>query len=137
MRALIQRVKSASVTIEGRARGEISRGLLIFLGIADSDTAEDLDFLVRKIPALRIFNDEAGKMNRSVMDVEGSLLVVSQFTLIADSAKGNRPSFIGAARPEKAIPIYEDFVARMNATGLRVATGSFGADMLVELINDG
>jgi D-tyrosyl-tRNA(Tyr) deacylase len=130
-------VKSASVTIDERVHGEISGGLLIFLGIADTDTAEDLNYLVRKVPALRIFNDEAGKMNRSVIDNQGSLLIVSQFTLIADSAKGNRPSFIGAARPEKAIPVYEEFISRMRATGLNIATGSFGADMQVALVNDG
>lgn len=137
MRALIQRVKSASVVIEGQVHGQIEAGLLVLLGIADTDTAEDLDYLVRKVPALRVFSDEAGKMNLSLMDGRGSLLVVSQFTLIADTAKGNRPSFIGAARPEKAIPLYEEFLARMRATGLTVANGVFGADMQVSLVNDG
>lgn len=137
MRALIQRVSEASVVIDGAVQGEIGRGLLVLLGISQKDETADLDYLVRKVPALRVFPDETGKMNLSLMDTGGSLLVVSQFTLIADTAKGNRPSFIGAARPEKAIPLYEEFLARMKATGLNVANGIFGADMRVSLVNDG
>lgn len=137
MRALIQRVAEAKVTIDGKITGEIGRGLLIFLGVADTDEAGDLDYLARKVPALRIFSDPAGKMNLSAAEAGGALLVVSQFTLIADTAKGNRPSFIRAARPEKAIPAYEEFVARMRASALTVATGVFGADMQVSLVNDG
>lgn len=116
---------------------QIGRGLLVLLGIADSDEAKDLDYLLKKVPALRVFEDEAGKMNFSVQEVEGAVLVVSQFTLIADTAKGNRPSFIRAARPEKAVPIYEGFVSGLRAQGLEVATGVFGADMKVRLLNDG
>lgn len=137
MRSLVQRVKSASVSIEGAVRGEIGAGLLVLLGIAETDTSEDLDYLARKIPALRIFSDDAGKMNLSVAEAGGALLVVSQFTLIAETAKGNRPSFIGAARPGKAIPFYEEFLARMRATGLKVECGVFGADMQIALVNDG
>ncbi|MGE3263580.1 MAG: D-aminoacyl-tRNA deacylase [Bacteriovoracia bacterium] len=137
MRSLVQRVKSASVSIEGAVQGEIGAGLLVLLGIAETDTSEDLEYLARKIPALRIFADEAGKMNLSVVDAGGALLVVSQFTLIAETAKGNRPSFIGAARPARAIPVYEEFLTRMRATGLKVECGVFGADMQVALVNDG
>lgn len=137
MRAVVQRVSEASVTVDEKVFGQIGQGLLVLLGIADSDEAADLEYLLRKIPALRIFEDEAGKMNLSVDDVAGSLLVVSQFTLIADNAKGNRPSFIRAARPEKAIPIYEDFIAKLRATGLKVECGIFGAHMKVRLLNDG
>jgi len=137
MRALIQRVAEAEVAVSGETVGRIGTGLLVFLGVAESDEAADLDYLARKVPALRIFPDEAGKLNLSVAEAGGSLLVVSQFTLIADTAKGNRPSFFRAARPEKAVPAYEEFVARMRATGLTVATGVFGADMKVRLLNDG
>ena len=137
MRACVQRVSDARVTVNGETVGSIGRGMVVLLGVAETDTAEDLDFLVRKVPALRIFEDEAGKMNRSVMDVQGGILVVSQFTLIADTAKGNRPSFLGAAKPDQAIPLYEEFLARMQATGLQVASGVFGADMQVALVNDG
>lgn len=137
MRALVQRVSEASVTVEGRITGQIGRGLLVLLGVAETDQPADLDYLAKKLPALRIFEDEAGKMNLSVQEVKGELLVVSQFTLIADTRKGNRPSFIGAARPEKAIPIYEELVKRLRESGLKVETGLFGADMKVRLINDG
>lgn len=137
MRAVVQRVAGASVTVDDKVVSEIDRGLLVLLGIAEDDASEDVDYLSRKIPALRIFEDDAGKMNLSAMDVKGAMLVVSQFTLIADTAKGNRPSFIGAARPEKAIPLYEEFVTRMRASGIQVGTGVFGADMKVRLLNDG
>ena len=123
--------------VGGNTVGEIGPGLLVFLGVAETDEAGDLDYLARKVPALRVFPDPAGKMNLSLAETGGSLLVVSQFTLIADTAKGNRPSFLRAARPEKAIPAYEEFVTRMRATGLSVATGVFGADMQVSLVNDG
>jgi D-aminoacyl-tRNA deacylase len=137
MRALIQRVSSASVTVEGKVTGAIGRGLLVLLGVAETDAGADLEQLLKKVPALRIFPDEAGKMNLSVADIRGELLVVSQFTLIADTAKGNRPSFFRAARPEQAIPAYEEFVRRLRESGLQVATGIFGAEMQVQLVNDG
>ncbi len=137
MRAVLQRVSEASVTVDGKVTGQIGKGFLVLLGIAENDEASDLDYLLRKIPALRVFEDEAGKMNLSVVDVKGALLVVSQFTLIADTAKGNRPSFIRAARPEKAIPVYEELLAKLRASGLQVEAGVFGADMKVRLLNDG
>jgi D-tyrosyl-tRNA(Tyr) deacylase len=138
MRIVIQRVSEASVSIGGTVVSRIGRGLLILLGIEGEDTPDDLDWLVRKVAALRIFSDEAGLMNRSVQDVEGELLVVSQFTLHASTKKGNRPSFIRAARPETAVPMYEKFNAALQqATGRPVYTGEFGADMQVALVNDG
>jgi D-tyrosyl-tRNA(Tyr) deacylase len=137
VRALIQRVSSASVEVGGKFTGEIGKGLLVLLGVAEQDEPKDLDYLTKKVPLLRIFPDAEGKMNLSVQEAGGALLVVSQFTLIADTAKGNRPSFIGAARSEKAIPAYEEFVSRMRAGGIKVETGIFGADMKVSLVNDG
>lgn len=137
MRALVQRVSEASVTVNGEVTGRIGRGFLVLLGVAASDEASDLDYISKKLPGLRVFEDEAGKMNLSVHDVKGELLVVSQFTLIADTRKGNRPSFIDAARPEKAVPMYEELVRRLRAVGLKVETGVFGADMKVRLLNDG
>ncbi len=138
MRVVIQRVSQASVEIGGQIRSEIGPGLLILLGIETDDTDEDLAWLVRKIPPMRIFNDAAGLMNLSVQDIGGSLLVVSQFTLHSSTKKGNRPSFLRAARPEKAIPMYEKFVAELaRESGLPVRTGEFGADMKVALLNDG
>lgn len=138
MRALIQRVKQASVLIEGKEYSRIDHGLLILLGIEAADTDEDITWLTRKIARLRIFSDENDAMNRSVIDVEGSCLVVSQFTLHAMTKKGNRPSFIHAARPEIAIPLYEKFVAQLaTEIGKPVPTGSFGAMMDISLINDG
>jgi D-aminoacyl-tRNA deacylase len=137
MRALIQRVSEAAVVVDSEVTGRIDRGLLVLLGVADSDEASDLDYLARKVPALRVFEDAGGKMNLSVVDVGGSVLVVSQFTLLARMAKGNRPSFVDAARPEKAAPVYEEFVARLRSAGLTVATGIFGATMKVRLVNDG
>ncbi|MBR9920425.1 MAG: D-tyrosyl-tRNA(Tyr) deacylase [Bacteroidetes bacterium] len=138
MRALIQLVSEASVTVEKKVIGSIEKGLLVLLGVEDADEQEDIDWLVKKILQLRIFPDEAGKMNLSVMDVEGKLLVVSQFTLHANTKKGNRPSYIRAARPEKAIPMYEAFVKKLEAvSGTKVETGEFGAHMEVRILNDG
>ena len=138
MRAVIQRVSSASVTIDGTVKSSISHGLLILLGIGREDGPEDTDWLVRKIAGLRIFNDAAGGMNRSVAEVEGEALVVSQFTLMASTKKGNRPSYVGAAGHETAIPLYEQFCTALSAAiGRRVETGEFGADMKVSLTNDG
>lgn len=138
MRALIQRVSTAKVEIEGKISGEIGPGLLVLLGITHDDTDQDQDWLIRKIIQLRIFNDEAGKMNRSVQDIGGYLLVVSQFTLYANSKKGNRPSYVASAPPEIAIPRYEAFLARLRQEfSGQVATGEFGANMQVSLLNDG
>ncbi|MRT16673.1 D-tyrosyl-tRNA(Tyr) deacylase [Vitellibacter sp. q18] len=138
MRVLIQRVKKASVTIEGKIFSEIDQGLLILLGIEAADTKEDIDWLAGKIARLRIFSDENKAMNLSVLDVNGDCLVVSQFTLHANTKKGNRPSFINAARPEIAIPLYEKFVEQLQKeTQREIKTGSFGAMMEVALINDG
>ena len=138
MRAVIQRVSSASVTIDGQVKSSIGKGLLILLGVGYEDGQEDIDWLVKKISGLRIFDDEAGVMNRSVVDVEGEALVVSQFTLMASTKKGNRPSYIHAAGHEIAVPLYESFcVALSEAVGKPVGTGEFGADMKVALVNDG
>ncbi len=138
MRAVIQRVSSASVTIDGKVKSSIGPGLLVLLGIGHEDTKEDMDWLVKKIAGLRIFNDDAGVMNRSIVDVSGNALVVSQFTLMASTKKGNRPSYIGAAGHELAIPLYEQFCAALSsAIGRPVGTGEFGADMKVALVNDG
>ncbi|EMF0156890.1 D-tyrosyl-tRNA(Tyr) deacylase [Enterococcus hirae] len=137
MRAVVQRVSKASVTINQQEVGKIDQGLVILLGIHEKDTQDDVDYLVKKIAQMRIFEDEQGKMNRSVEDVEGQILSVSQFTLFADTKKGNRPSFISAARPETAIPLYEAFNEGIRNRGITVATGQFGADMAVSLINDG
>lgn len=138
MRAVIQRVREASVTINGKLHSAIGPGLMILLGIGHEDGAEDIDYLVKKIAALRIFDDEAGVMNRSVVEVGQDILAVSQFTLMASTKKGNRPSYVKAARPETAIPLYEQFKADLAAlTGRPVASGVFGADMQVALVNDG
>ena len=138
MRAVIQRVSSASVTIDGAVKSAIGPGLLVLLGVGHEDGQEDLDWLVKKIAGLRIFNDEAGVMNRSMVEVGGDALVVSQFTLMASTKKGNRPSCIGAAGHEKAIPLYEAFCTALSqAIGRPVGTGEFGADMKVALVNDG
>ncbi|MFT7120581.1 MAG: D-tyrosyl-tRNA(Tyr) deacylase [Neolewinella sp.] len=138
MRVLIQRVSQASVKIDGAISGQIGPGLLILLGIEEADGKEDIDWLCGKISRLRIFGDEEGKMNRSVTDVDGGLLVVSQFTLFASTKKGNRPSFIRSAKPPIAIPLYEQFVRTLSTVAERpVETGEFGADMKVELLNDG
>ena len=138
MRVLIQRVSQASVAIDGKQHSAITQGLLILLGIEEADTADDIQWLCNKIANLRIFDDEHGVMNRSVQDVGGELLVVSQFTLHASTKKGNRPSYIKAAKPEYAVPMYEQFVHTLEAVaGCRVGAGEFGADMKVALINDG
>ena len=138
MRAVIQRVSSASVTIGGQVKSSIGKGLLVLLGVGYEDGQEDIDWLVKKISALRIFDDEAGVMNRSVVDVEGEALVVSQFTLMASTKKGNRPSYIHAAGHEIAVPLYESFCTALSeALGKPVGTGEFGADMKVALVNDG
>ena len=138
MRAVIQRVSRASVTIEGAVKSEIKQGFLILLGICDEDTAEDVDWLVKKIANLRVFGDENDVMNRSILDVQGEALVVSQFTLFASYKKGNRPSWFRAGSHEHAIPLYESFCAQLStAIGKPVGTGEFGADMKVELLNDG
>jgi D-tyrosyl-tRNA(Tyr) deacylase len=137
MRIVLQRVSRAKVTVDGRVTGEIGRGLLLLVGFTEGDTEEALAWMARKIVQLRIFSDDEGKMNRSVEEADGAVLVVSQFTLYGDARKGNRPSFIDAARPETAIPLYERFVELLRATGRPVATGEFGAMMDVELVNDG
>lgn len=137
MKAVIQRVKSASVTIDDQIVGSIQQGFMILLGIHEEDTKEDVDYLIRKITMMRIFEDEAGKMNLSIDAVAGSILSVSQFTLYADTKKGNRPSFVKAARPDQAIPLYEAFNEGLRQSGLKVETGKFGADMQVALVNDG
>ena len=138
MRVVIQRVKEASVTIEGRIKSAITEGLLILVGVEDIDTEEDINWLAAKIANLRIFSDENGLMNRSVMDIQGETLVVSQFTLHASTKKGNRPSFLKAAKPDFAVPMYERFVEELKKLSqLKVLTGEFGADMKVALLNDG
>ena len=138
MRAVIQRVKYASVTIDGSVKGRIGQGLLVLLGVCDEDGMEDVEWLVKKIANLRVFDDDAGVMNRSVIDVQGEALVVSQFTLYASYKKGNRPSWFRAGSHEHSIPLYEAFCAQLSeAIDKTVQTGEFGADMKVELLNDG
>lgn len=137
MRAVVQRVSRASVTIGGRPAGAIGAGLLVLLGVGKQDTAEQVEWLADKIAGLRIFADDDGKMNRDLAAVSGAVLVVSQFTLYGDVAKGRRPSFVDAAPPETAVPLYEAFIAALRGRGLTVATGEFGAMMDVELVNDG
>ena len=138
MRTLIQRVQHASVTIDNNIKSKIGQGLLILVGIEDADTEEDIDWLCKKITNLRIFDDENGVMNRSVMDCDGELLVVSQFTLHASTKKGNRPSYIRASKPDIAIPMYEQFCRALEKeSNKNIQTGEFGADMKVELLNDG
>ena len=138
MRAVIQRVTHASVTIEGNVHGQIGHGFLILLGVCDEDLMEDVDWLVKKIANLRVFGDDNDEMNRSIIDVKGNCLVVSQFTLYASYKKGNRPSWFRAGSHEHSIPLYEAFCTQLSeAIGQQVATGEFGADMKVELLNDG
>lgn len=138
MRVVVQRVSGASVTIGGAVKCSIGAGLLVLLGVGNEDGEDDIEYLVKKTAGLRIFDDDAGVMNRSVVDVGGEVIVVSQFTLMASTRKGNRPSYIEAAGHQKAIPLYEEFCARMSAAiGRPVGTGEFGADMQVALVNDG
>ena len=137
MKIVLQRVSSASVKVDSKIVGRIEHGLLLLIGFSSTDTEESIFPTIEKIVKLRIFSDEEGKMNKSVLDVNGSALLVSQFTLYADTKKGNRPSFIEAARPEQAIPLYEFFIAEMKKRISKVETGIFGADMKVELVNDG
>jgi D-tyrosyl-tRNA(Tyr) deacylase len=138
MRAVIQRVSRASVTVGDRTTGSIETGLLVLLGVEAADTAEDIEWLSGKIVRLRVFPDEQGVMNRSVQEVDGGILLISQFTLFASTKKGNRPSYIRAAPPEAAVPRYEQFIVRLaQDLGKPVATGEFGADMQVSLVNDG
>ncbi|REE83192.1 D-tyrosyl-tRNA(Tyr) deacylase [Lutibacter oceani] len=138
MRAVIQRVLEASVTIDGKVVSKIKSGLLILVGIVEEDTKEDIDWLTKKIANLRIFNDENGVMNNSLININGDAIVVSQFTLQASTKKGNRPSYIKAAKPEVAVPLYNQFVSQIEAElNKKVGTGVFGADMKVTLVNDG
>ncbi len=137
MRAVVQRVTESSVTVEGQVVGAIGPGLLVLLGVAQDDTGQDADYLAEKIVQLRIFEDDAGKMNRSLLESGGALLVVSQFTLLGDCRKGRRPSFASAAPPETAETLYQRFAAQVRAKGVTVATGQFRAMMKVALINDG
>lgn len=137
MKVVIQRVSHANVVVDNKITGEIGNGLILLIGIEDTDTQSDADWLVKKILDLRIFSDEEGKMNRSVRDINGEILCISQFTLIADYKKGNRPSFIKAAKPELAIPLFEYFKTEIAKSGLKTESGIFGADMKVSLLNDG
>ena len=137
MRAVIQRVTESTVRVEGKVVGEIGPGLLVLLGVGQADTTADADYLAAKLSHLRIFEDTAGKMNRSLLDVDGQMLVVSQFTLLGDCRKGRRPSFAHAAKPEKAEQLYEYFVQKVAQTGIKVETGQFAAKMAVSLVNDG
>ncbi|MCI6197354.1 MAG: D-aminoacyl-tRNA deacylase [Prevotella sp.] len=138
MRIVIQRVGHASVTIEGKVKSEIQKGYLILLGICEDDSTEDIEWLVRKVIGLRVFDDENGVMNRSIMDIDGEILVISQFTLFASYKKGNRPSWLRAAKHDISIPLYNEFCTKLSAAlGKEVGTGEFGADMKVELLNDG
>ena len=138
MRAIIQRVSSASVQIEGKIKGQIQTGLLVLLGIENEDTIKDMEWLVKKIIQLRIFSDEEGKMNLSIQDINGDILLISQFTLFASTKKGNRPSFIRSAKPEIANPLYEQFIIETEKVLCKkIQTGIFGADMQVALVNDG
>ena len=137
MRALIQRVSEASVRVDGDIVGQIDAGLLVLLGVGEGDTEEDLDFLVKKISGMRIFADDAGKMNLSLSQINGKILLVSQFTLHADTRKGNRPSFVKAAKPEIAEAMYEQMAQKLREHGIGVETGKFAADMKVSLLNDG
>ena len=137
MKIVLQRVSDASVKVEGKIVGKIDEGLMLLIGVDETDDQQDADWLVKKIIDVRIFSDEAGKMNRSVKDINGEILCISQFTLISDYKKGNRPSFIKAAKPEKAIPLFEYFKEELKKSGLKIESGIFGADMKVSLINDG
>ena len=137
MRAVVQRVTESSVEVDGKTIGEIGRGLLVLLGVADDDGEDDASQIAKKVAQLRIFNDADGKFNLSLEDVGGAVLLISQFTLLGDARKGNRPSFIAAARPEQAVPLYESVEQYLRDRGIPVATGEFGAHMDVHLTNDG
>ena len=137
MRSVVQRVKRAKVIVDNEVIGSIDHGIMLLLSVEDNDDEKDLEYMCDKVINLRIFEDEDGKMNKSLMDVNGSILVVSQFTLHGDARKGRRPSFITAARPEKAIPLYEKFIQNMKDQNINTNTGKIGADMQVELVNDG
>jgi D-tyrosyl-tRNA(Tyr) deacylase len=137
MRVVLQRVSRASVTVGGRVTGAIGRGFLLLAGFHTTDTPAQCDWMAAKVAGLRLFPDDEGKMNRGLSDVDGAVLVVSQFTLYGDTERGRRPSFIEAARPEIAIPLYQRFLSQLRAAGLRAEAGEFGADMQVELLNDG
>lgn len=137
MRVVIQRVSEASVKVDNQIVGEIGKGLMLLIGVDESDENSDADWLVKKILDVRVFSDDEGKMNHSVKDMNGEILCISQFTLISDYKKGNRPSYIKAARPEKAIPLFEYFKEELKKSGLKTESGIFGADMKVSLINDG
>lgn len=138
MRAVLQRVTETSCKVEGEITGEIKLGFLVLLGIEEADTEDDLNWLANKITGMRVFGDENGLMNKALADVEGDILLISQFTLFAQTKKGNRPSFIKAARPDKAIPMYEQMIKTLELlTGKKIATGIFGADMKISLVNDG
>lgn len=137
MRAVIQRVKESSVAIEGRVVGRSAQGLMVLIGVEVGDTDKDLNYIADKVPNLRIFEDDAGKMNRSLLDMGGQILAISQFTLLGDARGGRRPSFTAAARPDTAVPLYEALVEKWRSLGIHVETGEFGADMQVSLINDG
>ena len=138
MRAVLQRVTQASCTVDGNITGEIKNGFLVLLGIEDADTDEDLQWLAQKIAAMRVFGDESGLMNKALADINGDILLISQFTLFANTKKGNRPGFTRAARPDKAIPMYDQMIKTLaELTGKEIATGIFGADMKISLLNDG
>ena len=137
MRAVVQRVRESSVAINGNVVGQCGHGLMVLIGVEVGDTEKDLCYIADKVPNLRIFEDEAGKMNRSLLDMGGQILAISQFTLLGDARGGRRPSFITAARPDTAVPMYEALVERWRSLGIHVETGEFGADMQVSLINDG
>jgi D-tyrosyl-tRNA(Tyr) deacylase len=138
MRAVLQRVTEASCKVDGEITGQIGAGLLVLLGIEDTDTDEDLNWLANKIAGMRVFGDENGLMNKALADINGDILLISQFTLFAQTKKGNRPSFIRAAKPDKAIPMYEQMIKTLQTiTGKKIATGIFGADMKISLLNDG
>ena len=137
MIALIQRVSHSTCHVNGQVYSEINKGLLVLLGIETADNSADVEWLSNKIINLRIFSDEEGKMNLSINDIDGEIMIISQFTLHASTKKGNRPSFINAARPEQAIPLYEEMIRKIKSSGIDVKSGEFGADMKIELINDG
>lgn len=137
MRIVLQRVSEASVTIDNRVEGQISQGFVLLLGITDGDSEQDIEWLIQKTLGMRIFSDEQGLMNKSLRDIGGSILLISQFTLYASTKKGKRPSFIKAARPDVAIPLYESFIKKVRKQDVLIETGIFGADMKVSLVNDG